>query len=258
MGRAGALEFSRLSLDVPGWDDRAVPLNVGVLSDIHLGSHTDDAARFEEAIDLINAQAPDIVLLVGDFMNTQFFGGGRIPPETIAKQTAKIDSRLGLYAVLGNHDWHYGGSDVTQALEAQGIIVLENEARIIRDEDGDFSLIGLADHQTRKPDFLRATKNLAMDMPGLVMAHDPATFAQVSAGPMLTLSGHTHGGQVCLPFFGPITNSSSAPMRWTAGHVVEDERHLFVCRGFGTSILPFRWNCPPEICMIRLGGGDAP
>ena len=124
----------------------------------------------------------------------------------------------------------------------------------IKDETGDFCVVGLADEQTRQPDIDKAFSDLIGDEPILLMAHDPATFAAVPKGNSLTLSGHTHGGQFRFPFIGPLVNSSSAPLRWTLGHVVEDGRHLFVSSGLGTSVLPLRINCAPDICFLTICG----
>lgn len=252
--RAQPYRVTELALKIPGWSERKSPLKVAALSDIHLGSQANDANRLAEIVDAVNKWSPDIVLLIGDFMNTQPFGHGRFPPDTIAGLLQPLASRLGTYAVLGNHDWHYDGFAVWKALEQQGIAALENTSMKIADDFGDFWIVGLADHQTRQPDIDIAFAKLPDTEPALVMAHDPATFADVPSGPYLTLSGHTHGGQVRLPFIGPVVNSSEAPLRWSAGHIVEDGRNLFVSRGLGTSIFPIRLNCPPEICFLTVHG----
>lgn len=243
-----------LSLTIPGWENRSKPLKVAVLADIHLGSHTNDTNRLAEIVIRVNQWKPDVTLLLGDFMNTQIFGGGRIPPTIISQLLRPLNSRLGSFAVLGNHDWDYDGFAVWQALEEQEIAVLENASRVIGDEFGDFQIIGLADQKTRQPDIDLAFKNCSGIQPALVMAHDPATFASIPNGPYLTLCGHTHGGQCRLPYFGPVVNASQAPLKWSAGYVVEEGRHLFVSRGIGTSTLPLRINCRPEICLLTIKG----
>ena len=91
-----------------------------------------------------------------------------------------------------------------------------------------------------------------------MLAHDPAAFALVPEGiTCLMLCGHTHGGQIRIPLLGPIINMSDAPLRWTYGHVVIDNRHLYVTSGIGTSLLPFRIGVPPEIALIELDGAEA-
>ena len=192
-------EVTRLTLDIGGWRERSAPLRLAVLSDIHLGSHSDDIARLKRIVGEVNAARPDIVLLPGDFVNTQIVGGGRIPPDTIAALLAGLNSPLGTFAVLGNHDWHYDGEAVWRALEDAGIRVMENDSCRVSHHGGDFWITGLADHQTRRPDFDAAIGDRAPQVPRLVMAHDPASFAQIPRGPFLTVSGHTHGGQFGCP-----------------------------------------------------------
>ncbi len=249
---AQALQITQLDLRIPGWSSRRRHLKIAALADIHLGSHANDISRLAEIVTTVNDWDPDIVLLLGDYVNTQFFGGGRIPPHAIAEVLRSLDSKLGTYAVLGNHDWHYDGYSVWTALEAHGIAVLENTSKKIKDTCGDFWVIGLADEQTRRPDVDAAFASTKDSELALVLAHDPATFFRIPSGPYLTLSGHTHGGQFRLPVIGPIFNSSNAPLKWSSGYVIENGRHLFVSRGLGTSILPMRFNCPPEVCFLTV------
>ena len=89
--------------------------------------------------------------------------------------------------------------------------------------------------------------------PTIVLAHDPFWFAHVPAGPHLTLAGHTHGGQVRLPWIGAFTNASPAPLRWSLGHVVEEGRQLYVTSGIGTSGIPLRIGTPPEFVVVDVG-----
>lgn len=248
---------TELSVCPPGWDARKAPLKLAILSDLHMGSHAGDIARLETIVDQVNNWTPDIVLLLGDFMNTQLFGGGRVPPVTTAQILAALNSRLGTYSILGNHDWYYDGKAVRSALEAVGIVVMENTCCRVTDGAGGFCIVGLADDQTREPDAEKTLACVPEGVPAVIMAHDPATFADIPAGPFLTLCGHTHGGQIRLPILGPLTNSSRAPMRWTAGYIVEEGKHLFVSRGLGTSVIPVRLNCPPEVCLMTVGPGAA-
>lgn len=247
-------DTTKLTISPPGWENRTQPLKLAVLADLHTGSHADDVSRFRKIVDEINLWSPDIVLVLGDFMNTQFLGGGRVPPETSAQVIGELNTRLGIYAILGNHDWHYDGEAVRTALAARDITVLENDCRQVADTAGEFFIVGLADEQTRHPEVEATLSRVPNDVPVLIMAHDPATFANIPRGPFLTLCGHTHGGQVRLPVVGPIFNSSSAPLRWTDGYIIEDGRHLLVSRGLGTSIVPIRLNCPPEVCLMTVGG----
>ncbi len=247
-------DTTKLTICPPGWEKRRQPLKLAVLADLHTGSHADDVSRFRKIVEQINLWSPDVVLVLGDFMNTQFLGDGQVPPETSAQVISKLKTRLGIYAILGNHDWHYDGEAVRHALATRDITVLENDCRRVVDKAGEFFIVGLADEQTRHPEVEATLSRIPNDVPVLIMAHDPATFANIPKGPYLTLCGHTHGGQIRLPVVGPIFNSSSAPLRWTEGYIIEEDRHLFVSRGLGTSIIPLRFNCPPEVCLMTVGG----
>lgn len=251
--RAQPHSTSEVSVYPPGWQFRKNPLRVAVLADLHVGSHADDVSRMQKIVGEVNRWTPDIVLLLGDFMNTQILGGGRVPPETIADILHPIVARLGVYAILGNHDWRYDGLAVRRALEASHIRVMENRSHKVADIFGDFWIVGLADDKTRTPEVERTLSTVPVDAPTIIMAHDPATFAEVPSGPYLTLCGHTHGGQIRLPIIGPMINASRAPLKWTSGYIVEDGKHLFVSRGLGTSLLPVRFNCRPELALLSVG-----
>ncbi len=113
-------------------------------------------------------------------------------------------------------------------------------------------LIGIADLWTRKPDIPGALQNVNGDDPVILLTHNPDVFPGVPARVALTLAGHTHGGQVCLPLVGRPVVPSKFGQRYAMGHVVEDGRHLFVSGGLGTSIIPVRFRVPPEIVLMTL------
>jgi uncharacterized protein len=227
-------------LPLPHW--HADPLRVAALSDFHPGS----AARLREIVDRTNALAPDVTVLLGDFVQTAV--GRSLSPEEVAAELSRLRARLGVWAVLGNHDWWLDGDRVHKALADRGIQVLENRAAQV----GPIWLAGVADFMTRDSDPRVALRNVPKDATILVITHEPDTFPAVASSVALTLAGHTHGGQVRLPFVGPLIVPSRFGRKYAAGHVVEDGRHLFVTTGLGTSILPLRLGVPPEIALLSL------
>lgn len=235
---------------VTGGTERA--LTCVVLSDLHVGSHAGDLDRLSGIVGEIQARRPGLLLLGGDYVNMQFFGGGRVRPEQIAEILAPLARGTPTAAVLGNHDAEYGSAIVARALEDHGIPVLFNTVRQLETEAGNIHIAGLEDHGTGNRETATVFAVLADPARTLVLAHDPASFADVPKGPIATVSGHTHGGQIRLPVFGAMVNASSAPLGWTHGHIIEEDRHLIVSAGLGTSGLPLRINCPPEIVEVVI------
>jgi predicted MPP superfamily phosphohydrolase len=248
VSRAQPHAVRRVSVALPGW--RRPALRIAFLSDFHLGSHAGDVARLAAIVREAAAFKPDIALYGGDFVNMQWFGGGRIPPHTIAALLARLDAPLGRFAVLGNHDYTYGADQVADALSAHDIAVLADARHSLEG----FDLIGLPDARDLRPTGRALLSTLTPDRPAIVLAHDPFWFAHIPAGPHLLLAGHTHGGQVRFPLIGPLRNASRAPMRWTYGHIVEGRRQLYVTGGIGTSGIPLRVGVPPEYAIIDVGG----
>ena len=263
LGRKGAFErvsraqphvVRQLTLSIAGWPRTARPLRIAFLADYHVGSHAGDVARLAAIVGEAAAFKPDLVLHGGDFVNMQVFGGGRVPPRTIAGILGRLDAPLGRFAVLGNHDYTYDADDVTQALEDSGITVLSDARRTLRFEGHGIGLIGLPDARELRGEGRALLAALSAERPAIVLAHDPFWFAHVPPGPHLTLAGHTHGGQIRFPLIGPLRNASRAPLRWSYGHVAEEGRDLYVTSGLGTSGVPLRIGVPPEFAVIEVTG----
>jgi predicted MPP superfamily phosphohydrolase len=248
-------------------------LRLAMISDLHVGGPHMPVARVREIVTQTNALKPDLTLLVGDFVASRARRPDDPAPSEWATELARLDAPAGRFAVLGNHDWWQderaqrelkGPTQSTIALEAAGIPVLENRAIRLETSGGPLWIAGLGDQEAfvlgRRPrgfrygiDDLPAT--LAMiddDAPVILIAHEPDIFARVPARVALTLSGHTHGGQVRLFGWSPIVPSRYGN-RYAYGHVRENGRDLVVSAGLGTSKLPIRLGAPPEIVLIELG-----
>jgi uncharacterized protein len=249
LGYAFLIEPARLVVhrqDIPG---TGLPhRRVAVVSDLHAGANFIDRDKIRRLVDLVNGESPDLVLLLGDFFNNGPNGGGqlRLAPEDVAHELARLRARDGVFAVLGNHDWWLDGERVAAALGAAGISVLENQAQ----KAGDLWLVGLADAMTREPDVRRALAAVPDDAACLVFMHDPDVFPEIPARVPLTIAGHTHGGQVRLPWLGRPIVPSRFGQRFAAGLIEEAGRRLFVTTGVGTSLYPVRFGVPPEIALL--------
>ena len=247
-----SLTVTRVEIASPAWPGSAGVLRIALLSDLHAAGPHELPAHYVEVVARANAEQPDLVLLLGDYVGRHRAKTASVAPEVIAPVLGRLRAPLGVYAVLGNHDWRLGGARVARALAAAGIAVLENAARRLPRGGGDCWLLGVGD-ATLGADRLAATlAQVTDDAPALLMTHSPDVFPEVPARVALSVAGHTHGGQVRLPFLGALYVPSRYGLRYAYGHLIEDGRHRFVTRGLGHSILPVRFLCPPEIVVITL------
>lgn len=247
-----SLHNATYRLDLPHWPAACLGLRVAVLADLHTGSPFNGLDKLDEIVALTQKARPDLVLLAGDFVIDGVKGGRFVPPREIAARLARLRAPLGTYAVLGNHDWWNGAGKVRSALEGAGIPVLDDRAVPLAKGECRFWLAGLGDLWEGRPDVRRALRDVPPGAPLLALTHNPDLFPAIPASVALTIAGHTHGGQVRIPFFGPVITPSRHGKRYAQGHVVEHDRHLFVSPGLGTSIIPVRFLVPPEVSVLRL------
>lgn len=241
-----------VSLRVPQWHAEHRDLKVAVLTDLHVGAPHMGIDKLRRVVERTNNERPDVVVMLGDFVIDDVVGGKFVEPEPIAEALRNLRAPLGVFAVLGNHDWWNDGERVTRALRGAGVVVLENEVRRVERDGRAFWLIGIADLWTRRPDIGGSLSKVDGDDPVIIITHNPDIFPNVPARVTLTLAGHTHGGQVNLPLIGRPVVPSDFGQRYAMGHVVEDGRHLFVSGGVGTSIIPVRFRVPPEIAILMM------
>jgi len=234
------------------WPSACDGLKVTVISDLHVGSPHFDLPKLEEVVKLANKANPDVVLLGGDYVIQSVVGGSFVNPEPIAEELGKLEAKLGVYSVLGNHDWWFDGQRVKTALEEAGIRVLEDEAIEVEFQECRFWLVGIGDYWERAHDVGKAFRDVPGDAPVLVLTHNPDVFVDLPTRALITFAGHTHGGQVNLPIIGPPVTMSKYGQRFVVGHIEEEGKHLFVSPGLGTSILPIRFRVPPEISFVVL------
>ena len=279
------LVVTRHAFTPPGWTPE-LRLRVALIADVHACNPWMGLDRIGEIVARTNALAPDLVLLLGDYSAgiSSRFVTSYVHSSEWAPELAGLRAPLGRYAVLGNHDWWedrtaqrrgHGPTFGHLALEAAGVPVLENGAVRLMHEGHPFWVAGLGDQIALLPgrgsgrrgwkgvDDLGATLGAVTDdAPVILMAHEPDIFPEVkeAARPVaLTVSGHTHGGQVRLLGHSPVVPSRFGN-RYAYGHVVEPRAdgspaHLVVSGGLGCSIAPIRFGVPPEIVLLELGQG---
>ncbi|MXX77526.1 MAG: metallophosphoesterase, partial [Gemmatimonadales bacterium] len=217
----GRLVLRRADLEVPGWPE-AEETRIALIADLHVGSPRNGRDNLRRVVRRVNETRPDLVLIAGDLTIDNVVGGRFVPPEEIAEDLAALDARYGVFAVLGNHDRWLSAERAERALSGAGITVLDNEGRRARVRDNDVWIAGVADFWTGHPSIEDALDGARPGEPVLVVTHNPDIFPEVPARASLTLAGHTHGGQVVIPFLGPRITPSRFGDRYAAGHVVED------------------------------------
>lgn len=263
-----ALRVRRIDVFSPNWT--GLPLKAGVISDIHLGEAHMSPGRLSSIVEQMNVEEPDIILLLGDFIAEERdvsplnAGGGEA---LIAGLSAlgRLHAPLGVWAVLGHADWRRNspGVDLEQSspvrpvLASQGIRTLENQRVLISRTGGGFWLGGLADYDSREalPSYGDMLKGLPGNAPVIAMSHRPDVFALAPPRVLITFAGHTHCGQVNLPFLGRLMTTSPASEKWPCGLYDESGRKLYVTGGVGISSFPARLNQPPEIGVVTLRSG---
>ncbi len=245
----------------PHWPD-AHRLSITVVADLHAGGPNMGLERVRQVVDVAQALNSDLIVILGDYFATHRFVTERVPHPLWAAELGRLKARLGVYAILGNHDWWYDVAGVRRALAAVRIPLLENDAVLLDDRGRRFWLAGLGDQLAhwlgpshfRGEDDLRGTlAKIDSDDPLILLAHEPDIFTKVPERVALTLSGHTHGGQIVLPFVPPVWTPSQYGARFAYGHIVEQGRHMIVSGGLGCSKVPLRLGVPPEIVRVTLG-----
>jgi uncharacterized protein len=240
---------------VPQWQGPPA-MKVAVASDWHFTKkplrYVMTMERASRIVDEINAALPDVILLPGDFIADRDWQPerGDSPEDEIAAVLGRLRAPLGVWAVLGNHDWWHGGEKFAAALQRRGIRVLENDAAQV---DANLWVVGIGDHSTGHSRPAQAFTKVPPRVQTLVMMHDPASFTALPPVQGLVVAAHTHGGQVSLPFLGALIVPGAAPREWAYGWVHQGPNAMYVTSGLGVSILPVRFNMRPEWVMFRLG-----
>jgi uncharacterized protein len=267
----GALKVEALTVRVPGLPLSLNGCKIVQLSDFHFDGVRLSDRLLAEAIARTNEANPDLIVITGDFITYS-----PKPIHELALRLKSLQSRYGIYAVLGNHDILHpkAQSIVTQALTTSGIHVLWND--IAYPLGKELPLVGFAEVKSRQFD-PALLDQLDAATPRIVLSHNPDTAAALKPWRVdLQLSGHTHGGQVVLPFLGalpahqksirnlvpkcirpwiPFLNHDYYRIvkhwEWSEGLHQVGQNYLYVNRGLGT-YFPGRFACPPEVTVVTL------
>lgn len=233
------------------WLRRLSPAHDGLrivqLTDLHHSLFT-PREEIQRAVHLSNRLRPDLVALTGDYVT---LSRDYIWP--LAQALGKLRARLGVFAVLGNHDFQVNPGEVTRALHTQRIRVLRNSHCALRSRSATLWIVGVDDLWWRADDMDRALHSVPARDTKILLCHNPLGIHAASERDVdLVLSGHTHGGQVRLPVVGSVYGRSKLGERFVEGWNRLNGTQIYVSRGIGKVLVPLRVGCPPEITCLRL------
>jgi hypothetical protein len=241
------VEWRSLDLSLEGWVDDGY--RIAHLTDIHLANGTPvSPERLGKIVARINAWKPDLIVITGDFVS-HFDETSRAGLPRLRDLCAPD----GVYGVTGNHDYWSQLDDLVHLIEQQGVRVLFNESVPIRG----FTLAGVDNVWDGEPDLAHALQGVSSESPVILLAHEPnyAEVAKSDSRVRVQLSGHSHGGQVRIPFLGPLALPDGSYL-YPMGLYRLGAMWLFTSRGVGVAEIPFRLFCRPEVTLITLHKAD--
>jgi predicted MPP superfamily phosphohydrolase len=237
-------QISHLEMPLPRLPKAFDGLRIAHLSDIHYGLFLSRESLLR-VLDLTLAQDPDLICITGDFVTQS-----PVFIDPMADMLAGLRAPLGVYAVLGNHDFRAGADLLTRSLRRRGIKVLRNQRRLLRHRGQAIRIAGVDDSR-QHPDVAAACGSTERHFT-MLLAHNPMELnAAAACGVDLVLSGHTHGGQIRLGFAAPLYERYLP-----AGLLSLDRTRMYVSRGLGKVIVPMRVGAPPELAFLTLYSGD--
>ena len=239
----------RYRVALADWPAGTPPLRIVQISDIHVAWPDMPVARLARIVAQVNALRPDIVVLTGDYQGGKIWELGAGNLHAAIAPLARLRARYGAYAVRGNHDGPYW---TPIAFARTPVVLLHNRWVAV----GPITLAGMDDITGRGEPSARTRAAVAgapVSRPIVLLAHEPDFFRWVPRGVDLVIAGHTHGGQIEVPWFGthPYLNSYLEAHR--RGLFAEGGKQMIVSSGIGTSVVPLRIGVPPEIVEITLG-----
>lgn len=259
------LVITTQAIEPKGWPKELDGYKIVAIGDIHAGSNGVDLAKLRRLVAETNAQQPDLIVLLGDYVSEKNETDLNMPIPEIADGLAGLSARDGVLAVIGNHDGFTCPTCIKKEFPRVGIQVLDNAVVPIRTADGGrFRVIGLPDHmqltywKVFSDNAKRALAATEGQGPVITLEHSPDILEVITGNLLISkdlsliLAAHTHGGQVRFPILGAPIVSSSYGQKYVRGLIKQNDVQMFVTSGVGESILPFRFLVPPEIAVLTL------
>lgn len=250
------LKVEHARIELPQWSAETKPLRVVLLADLH--PFPWDGAWMDRVVNESVAQRPDLILLLGDYRNAVRHET-TMPPQELAAHLAPLANAAPVFFVTGNHEWGKWQTEMIQCMEAKGFFNLEKRTVRLTLSDGrELDMRGEPYFGSRiRRHFAPQKEQDPADPPLLAVVHDPLDFLRYETQVDAVVAGHTHGGQLCLPNGFPLGTPGYGwtPDMLRAGlKTTKSGAPLYISRGIGMSVLPFRLNCAPEISVIELAG----
>lgn len=259
LGMLGLLEYvvfesvwfklTRINLPLANLPEAFEGLVLVHLTDLHINPWT-TPERFSEVVEMVNAQSPDVIAITGDFIDGRTM---RDQTPRLQEQLGQLQAKLGKFAVMGNHDHRSGVSHVREMLAESDIRELPNRAVPLHKDGQVLTICGLDDYKEKKLDLPALLADMPEESCAILMVHEP-DFADIS-GPTrrfsLQLSGHSHGGQINIPFYGPPITPRYA-RKYPRGLYQVGEMTLYTNTGIGMIPPLVRFNCRPEVAVFTL------
>ena len=240
------VKIRRLTVNVVGLPAEFEGYTIAQLSDLHVGSF-DPKARALEWASLSNALAPDLAVVTGDLVTA---GDGFYADA--ADAISALRAKDGVFVILGNHDLHEQ-AELTRLIRERGPTVLENDSRLVRRGNAELVIAGMDARHADPADVKRTLRGQPQGAPIVLLSHYPTSFAAaIEVGADLVLAGHTHGGQLGIPFLSQRFNFARLTKQRSRGLVYAGKTTMYVNAGLGTTGPPMRLGVPPEIALLTL------
>ncbi len=238
-------------IHVKDFPDGFQNLKIAVVADIHAGNWFLERRRAKRILDAVNAQNPDIILFLGDYTNGYYYQT-TLDRDSLQNYLSQFKAKIAKFGILGNHDAFLGKRYMMNVLKNSSITPLVNSNAKVSTPYGDFYVAAIADPQTLSYSYSKALKDIPPNAPVIFMTHNPAIAREIPHRVDLVLAGHTHGGQLRLPFIGNIFSIKNIPRSRTEGVSYFNNHTIYTSKGLGTSRFPVRFFCEPEFTILRI------